>query len=93
MGWLDYQLHEFRALDAAERNVVSIGIPTDGDAAERPVVPRLGSVPVDVLRSAGLALPARDVRVLLTNTLNSRMACREVGTSPRDPERRYLISS
>ena len=24
MGWLDYHLHEFRLLDAAERNVVSI---------------------------------------------------------------------
>lgn len=39
MGWLDYHLHEFRLLDAAERNVVSIGIPTDDDPEERPVVP------------------------------------------------------
>jgi hypothetical protein len=31
MGWLDYHLHEFRLLDAAERRVVSIGIPTDDD--------------------------------------------------------------
>jgi len=29
MGWLDYHLHEFRLLDAAEQQVVSIGIPTD----------------------------------------------------------------
>jgi hypothetical protein len=27
MGWLDYHLHEFRLLDATERNVASIGIP------------------------------------------------------------------
>lgn len=39
MGWLDYHLHEFRLLDAAERNVVSIGIPTDDDPEDRPVVP------------------------------------------------------
>jgi hypothetical protein len=26
MGWLDYHLHEFRLLDTAERNVVSIGL-------------------------------------------------------------------
>ena len=39
MGWLDYHLHEFRLLDATERNVVSIGIPTDDDPTDRPVVP------------------------------------------------------
>lgn len=39
MGWLDYHLHEFRLLDAAERNVVSIGIPTDDDPQDRPVAP------------------------------------------------------
>src|SRR6267142_1425932 len=39
MGWLDYHLHEFRLLDAAEQNVVSIGIPTDDDPNDRPVVP------------------------------------------------------
>ena len=39
MGWLDYHLHEFRLLDAAERNVVSIGIPTDDEPEDRPVVP------------------------------------------------------
>ena len=39
MGWLDYHLHEFRLLDAAERSVVSIGIPTDDDPENRPVVP------------------------------------------------------
>ena len=38
MGWLDYHLHEFRLLDAAERNVVSIGIPTDDEPEDRPVV-------------------------------------------------------
>ena len=27
MGWLDYHLHEFRLLDAAEQKVVSIGNP------------------------------------------------------------------
>jgi hypothetical protein len=39
MGWLDYHLHEFRLLDAAEQQVVSIGIPTDDDPEDRPVVP------------------------------------------------------
>lgn len=38
MGWLDYHLHEFLLLDAAERSVVSIGIPTDDDPKDRPVV-------------------------------------------------------
>jgi len=39
MGWLDYHLHEFRLLDAAEQHVVSIGIPIDDDGDDRPVVP------------------------------------------------------
>jgi hypothetical protein len=39
MGWLDYHLHEFRLLDATEQAVVSIGIPTDDDPEDRPVVP------------------------------------------------------
>ena len=39
MGWLDYHLHEFRLLDAKEQEVVSIGIPTDDDPEDRPVVP------------------------------------------------------
>jgi Plasmid pRiA4b ORF-3-like protein len=39
MGWLDYHLHEFRLLDAAEKRVVSIGIPTDEDPEDRPVIP------------------------------------------------------
>ena len=39
MGWLDYHLHEFRLLDAKEKHVVSIGIPTDDDPPERPVLP------------------------------------------------------
>jgi len=38
MGWLDYHLHEFRLLDAKEQNVVSIGIPTDDDQPDRPVL-------------------------------------------------------
>ena len=38
MGWLDYHLHEFRLLDAAEKQVVSIGIPTDEDRENR-VIP------------------------------------------------------
>jgi hypothetical protein len=37
--WPDRHLHEFRLLDAAERNPVSIGIPTDDDPEDRPVVP------------------------------------------------------
>ena len=39
MGWLDYHLHEFRLLDADEKRMVLIGIPTDDDADDRPVVP------------------------------------------------------
>ena len=39
MGWLDYHLHEFRLLDADEQHVVSIGIPTDDDPEDRPVIP------------------------------------------------------
>jgi hypothetical protein len=39
MGWLDYHLHEFRLVDAREKGVVSIGIPTDEDPEYRPVVP------------------------------------------------------
>ncbi len=39
MGWLDCHLHEFRLLDAAERKVVSIGIPTGEEPADRPVLP------------------------------------------------------
>ena len=39
MGWLDYHLHEFRLLDAAEEQVVSIGIPSDEDPEEREVLP------------------------------------------------------
>ena len=39
MGWLDCHLHEFRLPAAAERQVVSIGIPTDDDPEDRPVVP------------------------------------------------------
>lgn len=39
MGWLDYHLHEFRLLDAAEQQVVSIGIPSDEELEDRPVLP------------------------------------------------------
>ena len=39
MGWLDYHLHEFRLLDPTEKQVVSIGIPTDEDPEDRPVIP------------------------------------------------------
>ena len=39
MGWLDYHLHEFRLLDRTKHQVVSIGIPTDDDLEDRPVVP------------------------------------------------------
>lgn len=39
MGWLDSHLHEFRLLDADEERMVSIGIPTDDDPDDRPVVP------------------------------------------------------
>jgi hypothetical protein len=39
MGWLDYHLHEFRLLDPAEKTIVSIGIPTDDDPDDRPVIP------------------------------------------------------
>jgi len=38
MGWLDYHLHEFRLLDRGEAQVVSIGIPTDDDPEDRPII-------------------------------------------------------
>jgi Plasmid pRiA4b ORF-3-like protein len=38
MGWLDCHLHEFRLLDADQKGLVSIGIPTDDDPEDRPVV-------------------------------------------------------
>jgi hypothetical protein len=38
MGWLDCHLHEFRLLDAAEKQLVSIGIPTDDDPEDRRVI-------------------------------------------------------
>ena len=39
MGWLDYYLHEFRVPDRPEKQVVSIGLPTDDDPENRPVIP------------------------------------------------------
>lgn len=39
MGWMDCHLHEFRLLDAGERRVVSIGIPTGEESADCPVLP------------------------------------------------------
>ena len=39
MGWLDCHLHEFRVLDHDEQRIVSIGIPTDDDPDDRPVLP------------------------------------------------------
>lgn len=39
MGWLDSHLYEFRLLDRSEKQVVSIGIPTDDDPEDRPVIP------------------------------------------------------
>ena len=39
MGWLDYHLHEFRLLDPDEQRVVSIGIPTDDDPKDHPMLP------------------------------------------------------
>lgn len=35
---MDYHLHEFRILDVAQRQVVSIGIPTDDNPEDRSVV-------------------------------------------------------
>ena len=39
MGWLDYHLDEFRLPDVDEQRLVSIGIPTDDDPGDRPVIP------------------------------------------------------
>src|SRR5512132_3775280 len=36
MGWKDYHLHEFRLFDEAAQTLVSIGIPTGEEAADRP---------------------------------------------------------
>lgn len=38
-GLAGLPLHEFRLLDATERHVRSIGIPTDGYPSDRPVMP------------------------------------------------------
>jgi len=38
MGWLDYHLHEFRLLNPTEKQVVSIGIPTEDNPEDRPVI-------------------------------------------------------
>lgn len=38
MGWLDYHLHEFRLTDPSG-TLVSIGIPTDEESSDRPVIP------------------------------------------------------
>ena len=38
MGWLDYHLHEFRLLDPTEKGVVSIGISSDEDPEDWPVI-------------------------------------------------------
>lgn len=39
MGWLDCHLHEFRVLDADEKQISSIGIPTDEDPEGPTCVP------------------------------------------------------
>lgn len=39
MGWLDYHLHEFRVLDADEKQIASIGIPNDEDPEDPPCIP------------------------------------------------------
>jgi hypothetical protein len=39
MGWLDCHLHEFRVLDAGEKRISSIGIPTDEDPDGQTCVP------------------------------------------------------
>jgi len=36
-GWLDYHLHEFRLFDEASQSLVSVGIPTGEEEADRPV--------------------------------------------------------
>jgi hypothetical protein len=49
MGWLDYHLHEFRLLDAAQQNVVSIGIPTDDDPDDPCCCAGVASASVEIL--------------------------------------------
>lgn len=39
MGWLDYHLHEFEIPHPAARGTVRIGIPTEDDWDERPLLP------------------------------------------------------
>ena len=50
MGWLDYPLHEFRLLDAAQERLVSIGIPTDDDPQDHPRPVAHIDPPVEVRR-------------------------------------------
>ncbi len=38
MGWLDYHLHEFRVIDADQKQMALIGIPTGEEPEDRPCV-------------------------------------------------------
>lgn len=52
MGWKDYHLHEFRAVDPRSGTVARLGIPDpDGpmDPAEQPVAPDWDELPLDYL--------------------------------------------
>lgn len=46
MGWLDYHLHEFQAIEAESDRVARIGIPQDEMQEERPCLPGW-EVPID----------------------------------------------
>ena len=77
MGWLDYH-QEFRLLDAKERNVVSIGIPTDDDPTARPVVPgwrvRLSEFDIDQRSRAASRVTDRTWRTM--RSAGTRPVCR-----------------
>ena len=56
MGWLDYHLHEFRLLAPDTQEIVSIGIPSEDDLTDRPVVPGW-QVPVSRFFARPLSAP------------------------------------
>ncbi len=86
MGWLDYHLHEFRLPHAAEKQVVSIGIPTDEDPADAPVLPGWGGQPVALLQSSNVVRAGGDLRLRFRRRMAARGRARGHGTGRRVAE-------
>jgi len=81
MGWLDYHLHEFRLLDAAERSVVSIGIPTDDD--RRIVLSCLaGKCPCRSSSTGGPGTPRPRCTRMTSATTGNTCSCMRASSQP-----------